>query len=911
MSSDQRKPVTARAVRQQFLDFFAARGHRIVPSSPVFPQDDPTLLFTNAGMNQFKDVFLGTGTRPYTRAVDTQKCIRVSGKHNDLEEVGVDHYHHTFFEMLGNWSFGDYFKREAIGWSWELLTQHWGLPKERLWVTVFGGDEQDGLPADEEALKLWRECTDVDPARILRFGRKANFWEMGDTGPCGPCTEIHFDTGGPGTDPRDGAHPERGVNGPNARFLELWNNVFMEFNRLDNGSLAPLPARHVDTGMGLERIVRVLQGKASNYDTDLFAPLFGATAKLCGRAYGGSDARADVAFRVIADHARAVCVALADGALPSNTGRGYVLRRLIRRAARYGRQELALEQPFLCSLVPAVVEILGEPFPELGARAQHLELVLREEELAFGRTLGRGLARFSELERRCSAAGARHLPGDEAFELYATYGFPEDLIELMAREKGLELDRSAFDVAQLAHQRASKSEARFKQLLSAEESQGLPATHSTYHEVGERALELETSALRLLSGRADGQDVLVLADSPFYPEGGGQIGDRGLVTALDGSLRFRVEDTRRVGQLVAHVGRAEGALKPGAAVRASVDREARAATRRNHTATHLLHLALREALGTHVVQQGSYVGPDRLRFDFSHPKAVAQDELERIEKRVNELVLVNAPLSTSLESLEAAKERGALALFGEKYEGEVRVVAVGSHSLELCGGTHVSAAGDIGPFWIAYERAVSAGVRRIEALTGTAALEELQRQRRLLQAAAQALKSPADEIETRIAQLQQELKAERKKSAAGASADLGRSFERVQQAFAAAPGPVRALVLDLHDADGAALRELMGRAKSLGPDHCIALFGREQGRVPFVIAVGGLALQRGLSAGALALQLKALLGGGGGGKPDLAQGQGATAEALPQALAVLNGAIEAALKSGVSAAAPSAGGSAR
>jgi alanyl-tRNA synthetase len=870
--------VPAATVRAQFVQFFQQRGHTFVPSSPVFPQDDPTLLFTNAGMNQFKDVFLGTGTRPYKRAVNSQKCIRVSGKHNDLEEVGVDHYHHTFFEMLGNWSFGDYFKRDAIQWSWELLTKTYGLPKDRLWVTVFGGDEKDQLPADDEAAKLWRELTDIDPRRILKFGRKANFWEMGDTGPCGPCTEIHFDTGGAGTDPNDGFDAVKGVNGPNARFLELWNNVFMEFNRQDDGKLVVLPAQHVDTGMGLERIARVLNGKASNYDTDLFQPLFRATEAGCGRKYGGSDGRVDVAFRVIADHARAVSVAFADGALPSNTGRGYVLRRLIRRAARYGRQELGLEDPFLCELVPSVAAILGDAFPEVRARVEHIALLVREEELSFGRTLGRGLVRFGELERKVVAAKSKTLPGAEAFDLYATYGFPQDLIELMAREKGLELDAREFAAAEQAHQDASRSEGKFKQLLSAEQLAGLPPTKSTYHDA-------DACAARILrSGRMldDSESWVVLDASPFYAEGGGQVGDVGVLRSVQGQVVFQVTNTRRIGAVVVHFG---PFTAPAQDVVAEVDTARRDATRKNHTATHFLHKALRDVLGAHVTQQGSYVGPDRLRFDFSHPKAVASEQLEDVERRVNAAVIANSALVTTIEDLEAAKARGVMALFGEKYDQKVRVVACGE-SIELCGGTHVRAAGDIGPFVILQERAVQAGVRRIEALTGAAALQEIQRRHRLLAAAARALNAPADKLEERIEQLQDQLKEARKKGAAGAKADVASLLAKARAGLVERAG-VASGALDLPDADGAAVRELAGQLKGGSKDLAVALFGREEGRVPFVIVCEGAAQSRGLKAGDLAKLAASKLGGGGGGRPELAQGQGLQADQAPAAVALV------------------------
>ena len=695
MSQEISPEPRAAEVRASYLAFFEEREHAVVPSSPVFPQDDPTLLFTNAGMNQFKDVFLGTGTRDYRRAVDTQKCIRVSGKHNDLEEVGVDTYHHTFFEMLGNWSFGDYFKEEAIVWAWTLLTEVWKLPKERLWATVFGGDEQDGLAADEEAERIWREKTDIDPTHVLRFDKRDNFWEMGETGPCGPCSEIHIDRGEEGCDPTDGADLKIGVNAGNERFIELWNLVFMQFNRLDDGSLKELPAKSVDTGMGFERVLSVLQKKRSNYDTDLFTPIFAALSERTGKGYEAGDEEVDIAFRVCADHLRAVTSALSDGALPSNTGRGYVLRRLIRRAARYGRQALGMEEPFLADVVPAVVGVLGDAFPEMRQRAEHVQLIVREEEESFGRTLGRGLVRFEELAKRVRSGGANELPGAEAFELYATYGFPRDLVELMAREREMTVDTAGWEAAESAHQEASKSEGKFRQLLSAEELEGLESS-STYHDEGDAAHVLE-ARVTFGARRDDGTVVLVLDRSPFYAESGGQIGDAGTVAAVDGSFQVRVDDTKKVGGVVAHVGELVGGAPPaswaGTAVTARVDDERRWLTRKNHTATHLMHAALKEVLGDHVTQQGSYVGPDRLRFDFSHPRGVEPEELERIEQLVNDKVYRNLAVTTTVEDLEAAMERGVTALFGEKYDSRVRVLDVGGWSTELCGGTHVACGG--------------------------------------------------------------------------------------------------------------------------------------------------------------------------------------------------------------------------
>ncbi len=874
---------SAHQIRRDFLDFFVQRGHREVPSSPVFPGDDPTLLFTNAGMNQFKDVFLGTGRREYTRAVDTQKCIRVSGKHNDLEEVGHDTYHHTFFEMLGNWSFGDYFKAEAIPWAWELLTEVWKLPKERLWVTVFAGDEEEGLPRDDEAARVWRERTGVDPSHVLFFGKQDNFWEMGDTGPCGPCTEIHIDRGGPGSDPRDGADPGIGVNAGNERFIELWNNVFIEFNRRGDGTLVPLPAKHVDTGMGFERVVAVLQEKRSNYETDVFAPIFTRIGELSGRRYGAGDEEVDVAFRVIADHVRAVSSAFADGALPSNVGRGYVLRRLIRRASCYGRQALGLEEPFLFEVAPAVGETLGEVFPEIPRRMEHVQLLLRVEEEAFGKSLGRGLVFFDELVRRTERLGRKEINGREAFDLYATHGFPRDLVELVARDRGFTVNLSGWVTAEEEHRKKSRSEGKFKQLLSAEELAGLSSTHSTYYEQGPGSHMVEARLMKLVQRDGDAaDDVLVLDRSPFYPEAGGQVGDTGRIDSVDGRFNFRVEDTQRVGPVVAHVGVAEGFAQQGAVLRAQVDLDRRERTRKNHTATHLLHRALKVMLGEHVAQQGSYVGPDRLRFDFSHPKAVTPGELEEIEALVNARVFDNAEVKTTVEALEAAKARGVVAMFGEKYGETVRVLDVGGWSLELCGGTHVSAAGDIGPFVIVAESAIQAGVRRIEAVTGPEAVKLIQSYRKLLRMATQAVNSSNDTLLERIEQLQRQVKEAKKKEKESSKGDVNAALERVRSELELQDGVhVGAVALEL---DQATLRELGGRVKALTPDLAVLLLGQDGDKVPWLAIVQGAGL-RSFDARGMPAFLKRFFGGGGGGRPELAQGQGAGIDARGAAIA--------------------------
>jgi alanyl-tRNA synthetase len=892
-TSQQASHWTASATRQSFLDFFASKDHTVVPSGPVFPQDDPTLLFTNAGMNQFKDVFLGSGSRGYTRAVNSQKCIRVQGKHNDLEEVGVDTYHHTFFEMLGNWSFGDYFKADAITWAWELLTEVWGLPKERLWVTVFDGDAYEGVDPDFDARRLWQESTDIDHSHILDFDKDDNFWEMGPTGPCGPCSEIHIDRGGPETDPADGADRDNGVNAGNERFIELWNLVFIQYNRQDDGSLVPLPAKHVDTGMGFERILSVLQGCDSNYDTDLFTPLFAELSRLTGHEYGGgsgSDEK-DVAFRVCADHVRAVSSALADGALPSNEGRGYVLRRLIRRASRYGLQTLGMEDPFLFELVPAAAAILGDAFPEVAERVEHIQLVVRAEEESFRKTLQRGIVQFERLTADLSSGSP--LDGGQAYELYATYGFPEDLVSLMARERDLVLDVEGWETARKAHSDISRSTGSFQQVLTPEQMSGLEETHTTYHDEGPASTGGEACVTGLFQG---GQldDRLVLDQSPFYPEGGGQVGDAGVISNQGGS--FQVTATQKAGAIVVHLGKATGSLSVGETVTCEVDARGRQGTRAHHTATHLLHAALRQVLGEHVTQQGSYVGPDRLRFDFSSPKGVTAEELAQVERLVNAAVARGATVATTIEKPEEAKARGVMALFGEKYGETVRVVAVGDDSVELCGGTHVENSGQIGAFLIQQERAIQAGVRRIEAVVGSGAIEHMQEQRRCLEAASQTLKVQPSELSERVAALQADVKAARKQAKQSSGVDQAQAFASLKQELDDAAG-VDWAVVDLPELDGDALRDLGDRARGHSPDLALALFGRQDQAVPFLILCQGKALDAGLAAGDLARGLKPVLGGGGGGKPTSAQGQGMAPDQVSVACDQLRAAFNAALGS--------------
>jgi alanyl-tRNA synthetase len=873
---------TAADIRREFLKFFEARGHRIVPSAPVFPQDDPTLLFTNAGMNQFKDVFLGSGRRDYKRAADTQKCIRVSGKHNDLEEVGRDTYHHTFFEMLGNWSFGDYFKEDAIAWAWELLTEVWKIPKERLWVTTFGGDAADKLPADQDAARIWIERAKVPKDRVLPFGRKDNFWEMGEAGPCGPCTEIHIDRGGPGTNPADGADKKIGVNAGNERFMEIWNLVFIEFNRKADGSLERLPAQHVDTGMGFERLVGVIQGTRSNYDTDVFRPLFDAIAKVTGKTYRGELANeTDVAFRVVADHVRALTSAIADGALPSNEGRGYVLRRLLRRAARFGSQTLGMQEPFIFRVVPAVAAALGDAFPEMRARQEHVQTVIEAEEKAFAVTLGKGVTLFESVAAAVEKGGGKTVPGDTAYRLYATFGFPRDLVELMARERGLSVDDAGWKTAEADHRAASRGAGGGKWLVDPDALRDVPPTEVLCYATDSKS-EGTSGAVRpvkLIDGTR-----LVLDRTPFYAESGGQVGDAGAISAP--GFRFEVDDTQKMGKVVIHVGRlVEGSAdKLPATATATVDRGRRLDVMANHTATHLLHWALRKVLGAQATQQGSLVAPDRLRFDFTHQKALSTEEIEQIEDLVNAKVVEDIALGTTVEDLEAAKGRGVVALFGEKYDDRVRVVDIGGFSQELCGGTHCRATGQIGAFAITAESAIQAGVRRIEAVTRAAAVRRLQSQRRLLRETASILRASEGDVPKRVAQLQEQLKDAKKGAGARAGGDLQTTAkDLLEKARAAGSAKVVVARLDVPSDQLAPLADLLRNNRSGVAGLVAAAEGEKVSLVAF--ASRDLVEKKTVHAGDLVKKIASLVGGGGGGRPDLAQAGGRDPSKLDAALA--------------------------
>ena len=869
--------MTSKEIREEYLRFFEEYAHQRVPSASVVPHDDPTLLFTNAGMNQFKDVFLGLGKRDYTRAVDTQKCIRVSGKHNDLEEVGISLQHHTFFEMLGNWSFGDYFKQETIAWGWELATQRWGLEKDRLWGTVFEGNEGDDLGPDEEAEQLWLEHTDIAKDHILRLPASDNFWEMGNTGPCGPCSEFHYYLG----DDPAGQTPEQGlagITGDSQDWIEIWNLVFIQYNRDESGKLHLLPAKHVDTGMGFERITSILQDVHSNYDTDIFKPLINRIAELSGRDYSGQDA---VAMRVISDHVRALTFAIGDGALPSNEGAGYVLRRILRRAARFGRN-LDLHEPFIYQMAAAVADNLGDVFPEIVDKSDHIALVIRSEEENFGKTLDRGLEIFERVSQKGEISGA------DAFQLYDTYGFPLDLTELMARERGLEVDTEGFS-AELDAQRQRARTAAGKRFVASEGVDDIiEEEHS--HFIGYGELEAEAQIVRADVGK-EGKVRLILDQTPFYTESGGQVGDKGRI-AGDGFV-VDIEETVKGRGGIVHLGRlAEGesdALR--GKVRAAVDATARCDAARNHTATHLLHEALRRTLGDHVDQMGSLVAPERLRFDFSHFAAVEPEQLRQIEAQVNDYIRADIEVATFEEDLEKAKQLGARALFGEKYDDRVRVVKIGDYSLELCGGTHVGATGEIGFFDLTSEGGIAAGTRRAEALTGTSAERRVRQQRDVLDQLGALLNAQMGDLPNKLeAMLQQNRELERDLAAAqrrladleggelaGESSEVEGVKVVARRVEVANVGALRTM------ADG--IRDGMGSGAAV-------LGAAIDGKVALVAVVtDDLTAARQLKAGDIVKQVAQLVGGSGGGKPHLAQAGGRDPEKLDAALQAVEGIV--------------------
>ncbi|MBP3959712.1 alanine--tRNA ligase [Gemmata sp. G18] len=881
-------------IRQQFIDFFCKKhGHTNIVSSPVVPHDDPTLLFANAGMNQFKPYFLGTEKPPHVRVANTQKCIRAGGKHNDLDDVGKDTYHHTFFEMLGNWSFGDYFKKEAIAWAWELLTQVWKLDATRLHVTVFEGDPGASIPRDDEAAGYWKEVG-VPESHIHLGNKKDNFWEMGNTGPCGPCTEVHYDhtpdkSGGPL------------VNGGTDKVIEIWNLVFIQFNRNEDQSLTPLPAQHVDTGMGFERITKVIQGKNSNYDTDVFMPLFTAIHKVtkCDTPYGGvlEDLK-DTAYRVIADHIRTLTFALTDGATIGNVGRDYVLKRILRRAERYGYQVLGTTEPFLYQLVPTVVEHFGDAFPELKKNPHKVIDQIRDEELAFLRTLRRGITLFDRIAGEMKKTGRTQVSGKEAFKLHDTYGVLIDITQQMAQEQGLTVDVPGFEKEM--EDAKIKSREGGKEFVVTAVQGDLPATDDLPKfgnaPVSAKVLGWVQDNAVVTSGKlAAGENVALLLDRTcFYGEQGGQVGDTGTVRSA--GTDFEVEKTQRLGDTVLHIGTLhEGELSVGDTVEAMQTTSRRIDIMRNHTATHLLNLALREVLGHHVEQKGSLVDESKTRFDFSHDKPVTAEQLQEIERRVNRQVVLDQPVAAVVLPLaEAQKLPGVRAVFGEKYPDPVRVVMIGAespdklkqdNSVEFCGGTHLPRTGLIGYFKISAQEGVAKGIRRITAVTGKPAYDDVQTRSAIVDELAGAFQCRPDELQTRVSALQDQVKAlqtQLKKAVGAALTGV------VDELIASAPevGGAKVVVAKLPDgASNETVRTQIDRVKQKCGS-AFVVFGWSEGpdNASIIAAVTPDLVKKGLKAGDVVKQVAPVIGGGGGGKPDMAQAGGKEPAKLSEAL---------------------------
>ncbi len=861
---------TGAQIRQTFLNFFTGKGHQAVRSSSLVPAQDPTLLFTNAGMNQFKDVFLGVETRPYTRAASSQKCMRVSGKHNDLEQVGRTRRHHTFFEMLGNFSFGDYFKKEAIGYAWELVTKVYGVPADRLWITVFR--------EDDEASEVWRRTIGIPEKRIARLGEKDNFWSMGDTGPCGPCSEIHYAQMPECPERRADCDPGHDCG----RFMEIWNLVFMQFDRQDDDTLKPLARRGVDTGMGLERITAVLQGVESNYDTDLFKPLIEAARKVA-ELEGGWNPRnkndADaVAFQVIADHVRAMVFLMSDGVMPGNDGRGYVLRRIMRRAIRFGRS-LGIERPFLCDLGATVISVMEGAYPELLAHGDLIARTARREEERFAATLAVGLGRVEELAQRLSVEQKRVIPGPEAFRLYDTFGMPLDLIRDVAQAWNLTVDEAGFESAMEAQrERSRKGMKEIASTASGVVAQ-LPVRQVEFR--GYETTRLEGARLlalvrgdRLVEELSAGEEGQALLDrTPFYAEGGGQVGDTGFLTASSAAAEVRDTRSPARGLILHDIVVREGRLRTGDPVVAEVDRPRREAVMRSHDATHLIHAALRDVLGTHVKQAGSLVGPDRFRFDFSHFAPASEEILRQVEDLVNDVIRQDLPIRASVMPIEEALRKGALAFFGDKYGDVVRVVEVPGFSMELCGGTHAATTGSIGLLKLTQERGVAAGVRRIEALAGALALQELREDRHLVDRLQGTLNVDRGRLQESLTHLLDQNRS------------LQREVEKLKVAMAAgggAPGGdeildlggVRSLVRIVPDGlDKNGVRSLVDKSRESLRSGVIVLWTPREGRITVTVAVSRDLIPR-LHAGEIVKQLAALIDGRGGGKADLAEAGG-------------------------------------
>jgi alanyl-tRNA synthetase len=899
--------LTAAQIRSSFIDFFVKKNHTFVPSWPVVPIGDDTLLFTNAGMNQFKDVFLGTGSRGYNRAVNSQKCIRAGGKHNDLEDVGTDTYHHTFFEMLGNWSFGDYFKAEAIEWAWELLTKQWGIDPERLHATYFQGDPHDNLAPDDEVLNLWRKY--LPDERIHKGNKKDNFWEMGDTGPCGPCSEIHYD----GTPDKSGA---KFINKDNSSVIEIWNLVFIQYNRDTAGKLTPLPSKHVDTGMGLERVTRILQGKQSNYDTDLFTPILNAIGILCNQQYAATmDNKSDIAFRVISDHLRTLVFAITDGCLPSNDGRGYVLRRILRRAARFGRT-LGMHEPFIYRLVDVVVNSMGHAFEEIKQRAELVKTVIKSEEESFGRTLDRGLEIFSAAAEK--AQSSKVISGEEAFQLYDTFGFPLDLTQLMAREQNLKVDTAGFEKLmeeQRQRGRSVKLSGTIKATFSL--SANLTVIPSTDDSAKYNKDEIYTKIIGYTEQASykDTGDItektnaIVLEKTCFYAESGGQIGDKGIIRSANG--QFKVETTEKIpnSNCIIHIGKlVKGVLSVGDEVDAIVD-DSRQQSRKHHTATHILQWALQQVLGRNVAQQGSLVCPEYLRFDFTAPRALKPDEIKEVEKLANEKIRKNLPVTSVVLPIEQAKKLGAMALFNEKYGDTVRVIAIGApdekniaqaFSREFCGGTHVNNTGKILGLKIIKEESISAGVRRITALTGNALMDFLTAQSDITEQLCQTLKVRAEDLPARVNKLIDENKKLAKRAKSATSQSNGTNFlDKARQLLEKAESiGTTVLVISKIDATPVEqVRAAIDMIKSKAASAAV-FFGMAEGddKVTLLAAVTDDLIPKGLKAGDLVKEIAPIVSGAGGGRPQMAQAGGKDPSKLDDALARATEIIKAKLR---------------
>lgn len=871
--------MNSQEIRSAFIRFFEQKQHQFVPSAPIVSKDDPTLMFTNAGMNQFKNYFLGNDAPPHSRAVNSQKCLRVSGKHNDLEEVGLDTYHHTMFEMLGNWSFGDYFKQEAIAWAWELLTNVYQLPKERLYATVFGGDEGDGLSVDQEAYDYWKKW--VDEGRILLGSKKDNFWEMGDTGPCGPCSEIHIDL----RTPEEIAEvPGRElVNQDHPRVVEIWNLVFMQFNRKQSGELQPLAARHIDTGMGFERLAMAIQNKTSNYDTDVFAPLIEHVSRRAKTSYG-TKPETDVAIRVIVDHIRAITFTIGDGQLPSNNKAGYVIRRILRRAVRYGYTFLNFKTPFLHELVPILAEQFAPIFPTVKEQQDFIAKVIQEEEQSFLRTLEVGLRKMDQINQEYRAPGT--VPGSVAFELYDTFGFPLDLTALIAREEGLSVDEVGFE------QEMAQQKERSRAAAVSDTGDWIMVKDAPVRFVGYDQLTAEAQIVkyREVSEKDHTYYQVVLDTTPFYPEGGGQVGDTGYLEA--NGERIRVIDTKKDNDLIVHITEQLPTV-PTVTFRCEIDADRRRRTQNNHTTTHLLHAALREVLGDHVQQRGSLVNDQLLRFDFSHFAKLTDQEIRTVEQRVNQKIRQNLLLEERRSvSIDEAKAMGAMALFGEKYGERVRVIIFDpTYSVELCGGTHVLATGTIGLFKITSEGSTSAGVRRIEAVTAEAAEALVDQQEQLIQEIQNLLKQPHDlkkAIETLLYdknQLQKQVDILQQKEAAGLKDAL------IKKAYSASEAQVIIEQVNLPSAD--ALKKLAFDLKNQQKNLVLILAADVSGKPQIAVAIDeSLVKSRNLHAGKLVKELARHIQGGGGGQPFFATAGGQEIDGLPQVVTEAKAMIE-------------------